>query len=358
MKRTLTQRIGNLFVSNVSRFSSAYSYQQICKWKKLKGRYKGKRVFLIANGPSLNITPLYLLKNEYTIVFNRFKLMLERINYSPSFYMVTDGSVCVDNKEEVLWWANNCQGAFVPDIMKGEMLWLRKALEKNDKIMWMFEEPMGFSDCLPFVKPGATVIFEAFQVLKFLGFSEVIVVGNDMNYVIHQNATVLKEIKSKGQKTQQIQSKGDDDPNHFDPRYFGKGKVFHQPTEEVINRIFDNLDYVAREYEKSGTKVVNAGFNSAVKSFPKQDFYEALGYSQETIDILFEELVCRNGFDSLQSFLGKAVEMSSDFDNSHEIVAVPNEIAGDLIKKKILDYLPIGPYCGKVYLINRKSIKV
>lgn len=357
MKRSILQRICNLVLSNSYRFSSIYGYKSIYEWKKIKGKYKGHRVFLIANGPSLNITPLYLLKNEYSIVFNRFKLMLERINYIPSFYMVTDGSVCVDNKEEVLWWTNNCQKTFVPDIMKGEMLWLRKALDRNEKIMWMFEEPIGFSDCLPFVKPGATVIFEAFQVLRFLGFSEVIVVGNDMNYVIHQNATVLKEIKSKGQKTQQIQSKEDDDPNHFDPRYFGKGKVYHQPTNEVVNRIFANLDYVAEEYKKTGTNVINAGYNSKVESFPKQDFYETLGYSEDKIDNLFEELVRSKGFNSLQSFLSTAVEMSSDFDNSYMIVAVPHEMAGNLIKKKILDYLPIGPYRGKVYLINRKSIK-
>lgn len=322
----------------------------------MKNKYVGKRAFLIANGPSLNITPLYLLKDEYTIVFNRFKLMLERLKYIPSFYMVTDGSVCVDNKNEVLWWADKCQGTFVPDIMKGEMAFLRKALNKSNKIMWLFEEPMGFSDFLPFVKPGATVIFEAFQVLKYLGFSEVIVVGNDMNYVIHNNSTILNEIESKGQKTQQIQSNEDDDPNHFDPRYFGKGKVYHQPTNEVINRIFRNLDYVAEVYKKSGVKVLNAGYNSNVESFPKQEFYKALGYTQEKIDSLFEELIISKGFVSLESFLNKVVVYDPSSDNDYEVIAIPLNFADEVIKKRILDYLPIGPYKNYVYLIKRNII--
>ncbi len=34
-------------------------------WGQLKDKYKGERVFVVGNGPSLNKTPLYLLKNEY-----------------------------------------------------------------------------------------------------------------------------------------------------------------------------------------------------------------------------------------------------------------------------------------------------
>ena len=357
MKRSIIIRLWNLVISNGNRFLSSYSYKKLWEWHKLKNKYCGKRVFLIANGPSLNITPLFLLKNEYTIVFNLSKLMLERLNYNPSFYMLTDGSVGQDIKEEIVWWAHNCKQTFIPDIMKGEMIWLRKVLDYNDNIMWMFEEPMSFSRHLPFVKPGATVIFEAFQVLKYMGFSEVVVVGNDMNYVIHESTKVLNEIVSGGKKTQQVQSQKDDDPNHFDPRYFGKGKVYHQPTQEVIDRIFDNLDYVAKEYEKDGVRIVNAGYNSKVKSFPKQDFYECLGYSDEKIDMIFEELVLSKGFGSLKEFLDMSVEGDAGFDKKSEIVAIPVTMAEEVVKNNILEYLPLGPYKSKVYFINRKIIK-
>lgn len=354
MKKTVTRRVWNLVVSNWSRFTSAYGYQQISKWRKLKGKYIGKRVFLIANGPSLNMTPLYLLRDEYTIVFNHSKLMLERLGFIPSFYMVTDGIVALDIKEEIAWWADHCEGTFAPDIVKGEMVWLRKAMGGNDKVMWMFEEPCKFSNYLPFVKPGATVIFEAFQVLKYLGFSEVYVVGNDMNYVIHQTAKVLEGIETKGRKVIQIESQKDDDPNHFDPRYFGKGKVYHQPMQEVIDRIFANIDYVASDYRKAGVKVVNVGYNSKVESFPKQDFYEALGYSQEKIDTLFEQLVISKGFSSLFVFLSQAVDAKDHFEDQIDVVSLPMEVATDVIKKKINNYLPVGPYKDIVYLINRK----
>lgn len=357
MKKTITQRLWNLVYSNGYRFTSVYGYKQLIEWRKLKNKYNGKRAFLIANGPSLNITPLYLLKNEYTMVFNHSKLMLERFDYIPSFYMLTDGSVGLDIKDEIAWWAENNKGTFVPDIVKGEMVWLRKALANNNKIKYLFEEYMPFSNSLPFVKPGATVIFEAFQVLRYLGFSEIVVVGNDMNYVTHQTAKVISENVTKGRKTQQILSQEDDDPNHFDPRYFGKGKTYHQPTNEVVNRIFANLDEVASEYKKSGTKIVNAGYNSKVESFPKQDFYECLGYTEDKIDGVFEELVISKGFESLSCFLSKTKSIKDADDLLSDISAVPVAIASDIIKKNILDYLPIGPYKGNVYLINRNLLK-
>ena len=356
MKRTLSQRIWNLVVSNGSRFTSAYGYRQLYRWKRLKDKYRGKRVFLIANGPSLNKTPLYLLRDEFTIVFNRSKLMLERLGYIPSFYMVTDGIVGLDIKDDILWWAKHCQNTFIPDIAKGDMAWLRKSLGNNDQIYWMFEEPMPFSKSLPFVKPGATVIFEAFQVLLYLGFDEVVVVGNDMNYVIHKTAKVIEESVSAGKKVQQIQSQGDDDPNHFDPRYFGKGKIYHQPTDEVVARMIANLDYIAEEYRKADVKITNAGYDSMVESFPKKDFYEALGYSQEKIDTIFEDLVISKGFASLNEFLQQAAEVGGSFEENLKIASVHMSKAGNVIKEKIVDYLPVGPYRDKVYLIKRNLL--
>lgn len=357
MKKTVAQRLWNLFVTNGYRFSSVYGYKQIQKWRSLKNKYEDKRVFLIANGASLNITPLYLLKNEYTIMFNHSMLILERLNYIPSFYMLTDGLVGLDTKEDIEWWTEKSEYTFIPDIVKSEMVWLRKALGNNDKIMWMFEEYMPFSKCLPFVKPGATVIFEAFQVLRYLGFSEVIVVGNDMDYVVHQTAKIIEENEVCGKKTQKIQSQKDDDPNHFDPRYFGKGKVYHQPTQEVIERMKNNLDRVAEEYRKSATKVINAGYNSKVDSFPKQNFYDALGYSQQKIDQLFEELVVSKGFESLSSFLRKSQETDGQLSNDIDVADVPMSVANDVIRKNLLDYLPLGPYKDRVFLVNRKLIK-
>ena len=55
----------------------------------------------------------------------------------------------------------------------------------------------------------------------YLGFKEIYLLGVDMNYLNQKSVT-------KEDKRDWI-AKDDDDPNHFDPRYFGKGKKYHRP---------------------------------------------------------------------------------------------------------------------------------
>lgn len=355
--KTIFSNVLRLLYCNIVRFTSWYCYKNIVKWKRIKGKYEDKRCFLIANGPSLNMTPLYLLKDEYTIMFNRAGLMIERLDFFPSFYMISDGLVGRNIKDEINIYTEKCEGVFVPDINKGELVKFTEFVPFKNNVYYMYEEPKKFSHSLPFVNIGGTVIYSAFQVLKYLGFNEIIVVGNDMNYVIAKNVEVLTEEKNSKGLFQNIRSQKDDDPNHFDPRYFGKGKEYHQPTEVIINKIFSSLDRVAKEYKKAGVKIVNAGYNSAVKSFPKQDFYEALGYSQTKIDELFDDLVKSKGLESKEWLFERAIKKHEEWDEPVDVVVVPMEKATAIVKKKVLEYLPIGPYKDMVYFVNRELIK-
>ena len=354
--RTIFNRVWNLFYTNTKRLFSSYYFDNNRRWKELKDKYKGKRVFLIANGPSLNITPLYLLRNEYTIMFNRIILMLERLHFTPTFYMVSDALVAPTIIDDIQYFVENSQITFSPDIHKGDMIDFTKFVPYSPKVLYTYDEPVKFSNNLPYIGGAPTVIYRAFQILAFLGFDEVVVVGNDMNYVIQGTAEVKNEMHVKGNIMQHVRSKKDDDPNHFDPRYFGKGKEYHQPTSEVVSRIFKALDVVADEYKKLGKKVINAGYNSRVNSFPKQEFYQTLNYSQDKIDSLFEELVKSKGFDSLTKFFDLTVTVDSLWEGDLKIAAVPISIASEVVPKKVVEYLPLGPYKGYVYMVNRELL--
>lgn len=356
-KRNIYNRVKNLAYTNGKRFFSPYFWDNNRRWKELKGKYLGKRIFLIANGPSLNITPLYLLKNEYTIVFNRILLMLERLNYQPNFYMLMDAAVAPTIKDDINYFIEHSELSFFPDIKKSADVDFTTFVPYGNKVLYMYEQPIRFSRSLPNIGCGTTVIYRAFQILMYLGFSEVIVVGNDMNYVIHQSTDTIRIDSVKGHAIERIISKKDDDPNHFDPRYFGKGKKYTQPTKDLVERIFKDLDVVAEEYRKSGISVINAGYDSMVKSFPKQEFYECLGYSQEKIDWLFDDLVRSKGVGSLKSMLRAAVEVDSIWEEDLDIAAVPIRIVKEIIPKKVIEYLPLGPYNGNVYMVNRKLLK-
>jgi hypothetical protein len=53
----------------------------------LKDIHRGKRCFLIGNGPSLKQTDLSLLKNEFTIGTNRIYLAFPELGFSTSYYL-------------------------------------------------------------------------------------------------------------------------------------------------------------------------------------------------------------------------------------------------------------------------------
>ena len=60
-------RVYNYIMFKMMRFFSSHDTENDKKFLEIKGKYKGKRIFILGNGPSLNKMPLYLLKNEYTM---------------------------------------------------------------------------------------------------------------------------------------------------------------------------------------------------------------------------------------------------------------------------------------------------
>ena len=110
------------------------------KWESYENKFKGKRVFLIGNGPSLNETPMHLLENEFTMCFNRFYLMQERLNWHPSFYMCTDPLVVPDIHEDINNYIKNIDYSFFQKIHKEYIS------ETAGNISWIVEfNPFKFS---------------------------------------------------------------------------------------------------------------------------------------------------------------------------------------------------------------------
>src|SRR5512134_3816170 len=59
----------------------------------LKDIHKGKRAFVIANGPSLKQTDMSKLKNEFTFGMNRIYLMFPELGFSTTYLTVVNDLV-------------------------------------------------------------------------------------------------------------------------------------------------------------------------------------------------------------------------------------------------------------------------
>ena len=329
-----------------------FNKSDIEHWKKIKGKYIGKTVYLIGNGPSLNKMPLYLLKDRYTMTFNHFSVMEERLNWKSKFFMVTDHLVINDLINEGFKEIEDCTCAFVPKIHQQGIKYFKK-IKPNKKMFWLRLGAEKFSTLMPDVCGGGTVVFPGMQVLNYMGFSKIVIIGVDMNYKIQSTANSITKFSTDVTATE------DDDPNHFDSRYFGKGKSFHQPKKFIIEGMMDSLNYIGANQNKYGTNIVNAGVDSQVDCFPREEFIKTLGLSDEDIKIIFEELLQnKTCFSSVNEFVNKCRKITVDTEAlslKEESFYMDMELGLVVIKKMVASHLPLGPYNGLYFFVCRNN---
>lgn len=336
-----------------------FDFKNKRKFQKLSNAYKGKRAFIIGNGPSLNHTPLYLLKDEHVLCFNRFNLIGERLNFTPDMYMIVDDIVAKDNVDEVKEQIKRSKVTFLPNINFGTGVTNFKKLFKGcDNIVWMNILVKRFSSkrlntvmkrSFPWVVIGRTVATSGLEILMKMGFSEIYILGVDMNYIIH------KTVKKIDNDTH-IESTKNDDPNHFDPRYFGKGKQYHQPIAETMDIMMRALADISCYAKNNGYKIYNATVGGKVECFERVNIYDV--FKSKNQEEMFNQLIldktglCINDI-NFNKIITDVNQISND---EHYFVIDENQIE-TVIKLYINEYLPLGPYKGKYLIINRNIIK-
>ena len=326
-----------------------FKIQNYFNWKKIKNKYKGKRVFIIGNGPSLNKTELYLLKNEYTICFNRFSLMFERLNFIPTFYMNTDPIVAENMNDEINLLMDNFELVFIPDIHTNGLDY-RRIIDNKSNVFWMQPDFRDFYFNLPNVALGGTVAYSALQVLVFLGFKEIYFIGTDMEYQTKFTGKLVNGVE--------VQSNKDDDSNHFDPRYFGKKKSYHLPDDSVISNILNSFKYAKKTLnEQTNVIVKNATLGGSFDVFDRCIFKDLFLLTKKEKQSLLIDCINRNttyDFESYTDLIHDSMVIN-DIQNIKEasIYLIPIESIEKNIPKVIFDYKIFGPYEGTCFLIKR-----
>lgn len=217
--------------------------------KGMVGRHEGERCFIIGNGPSLASTDLARLRGEYTFGLNRGYLLFDRIG-GPTTYLVAVNRLVVEQfgaeivaagpTTFVAWRSRK----HVP--AAGNVVFVRRAPS------FTFSPDVAESGAWE----GATVTFVAMQLAFHMGFSEVVLIGVDHSFT------------TPGRPNQLVTSRGDD-PNHFDPNYFGKGVRWELPDLELSERAYR----LARDrFAAAGRTVIDATVGGKLTVFPKADY--------------------------------------------------------------------------------------
>lgn len=239
----------------------------------LRGRYAGERCFIMGNGPSLNKMQLELFENEFVWGSNRCYLLFDRIAWRPAFYVAVDTRVVPDIAHEIgeLQAQLNATQFFFPVFYR-----LRGILHNSHNTFWYPQRPL-IEDDDPFhafstdatrgVYGVRTVTVAALQLAVHLGFNPIYLIGCDTSY------SLPLTVRYEDGNPDHLVSTRDDDPNHFDPRYFGAGRRWHEPH---VDRMIDHYERAKRASDTIGVEVYNATVGGKLEVFPRVDYRSLL----------------------------------------------------------------------------------
>jgi glycosyltransferase involved in cell wall biosynthesis len=210
---------------------------------------------IVGNGPSLNRTNLDLLTNADVIISNYSFISQKLMKYASLLTVVNDlvakqGSVDLNDL----------------DITKIIPFWLANSINLTDStyIIPATVEPLFCTEIAGTFSWRSTVSFLNMQLAFALGYKQVALIGFDHFY---KQATELKEGDSIDQK--------DEDPNHFDPRYF-QGKTWQAADTANMEKMYV---LALNAFKKAGRSIVNSTDGGSLEIFPRVCLEQVLGLS-------------------------------------------------------------------------------
>ena len=228
------------------------------KLLKLKNKHKGKPCVIIGGGPSLKKMNINRFKTHITIGCNAFYLLGNKYNFYPDYYTVEDPLPAMDNRDQINSLKKTIK--IIPLDLKKIISDGENTIYVNFKRSSIYYKNKNFplySDCFEEHSFwGGTVLYFNIQLAQYLGCNPIKLVGVDLDYKIPKNIT----------KNGNVLTSKEDDKNHFDSQYFGKGKKWHLPEVDRMQKAFDKAYQNTR---KSNIDLVNSGLAGNLKNIPR-----------------------------------------------------------------------------------------
>jgi hypothetical protein len=147
----------------------------------LKNKEKGKRAFILCNGPSINNHDLSLLKNELVIGMNASTLLEKKFDFFSDYYVVSDLRFITHPQKSI--WATNELNPLTVRVFRSEIKDADTISVDNDTYYVTALKRDGFSPNLSLgYFFGCTTTMLALQLAYFLGVDQVYLLGCDLTY--------------------------------------------------------------------------------------------------------------------------------------------------------------------------------
>jgi glycosyltransferase involved in cell wall biosynthesis len=257
-----------------------FSVSSLARFKVI---HSGKRCFVMGNGPSLNKMNLEKLRGETVFACNGAFLLFDRVSWKPRYYTCVDTRVIRDRAADIVHMLDthpeivaffpsvvqihdgsrrefDCRTIIPPGVNRHYFNEIQNSLLDPPRSMFSL-------DVDKYVVQPYTVAITMLQLAAYMGFSEIYLIGCDTDYKIHDS--VKQEGKKIGDVGLLLTSTKDDDPNHFDPRYFGKGREWHNPQ---VSKMIEQHEWAEKALRGTQTRVFNATVGGRLEAYPRVDF--------------------------------------------------------------------------------------
>lgn len=286
--------------------------------RQFKDKHKGEKALLLCNGPSLKKVDFSRIDpNEFTIFgLNKIFLGFESLGVEPNYIVAINKKVIEQSAEEynclqtIKFISNRVDPLLVPESTSTYHMNTANLPKPHNRFS---------QDISEYVYEGWTVTHAALQIIFYMGFSEVFIVGMDHRFSQHVMGQENKEAVIKGA-----------DLDHFDPRYFGNGQSWDLP--DLVN---SEISYRAalEAFNKDGRYVFDCTIDGACKIFPKSPVWSLYENGRESQTKKTLQIISQNVSKPLISiiiplfnavrFIGQAVDSIFEQDVSNiEIIII------------------------------------
>lgn len=213
-----------------------------------KDIHTGKRAFIACNGPGLNDIPVEKLEGEIVFSLNRGYL---KVGLPITYIVVMVQRVVNQWGSQILHIP--CDTLFT------------NLLKAPHTCRTPFGNDRFCTDLEGSLQRGNTVTYPTMQIAYGMGFEKVYCIGLDHSFKYDNT------VRDKSHHRAVI-TKGDD-PNHFDPNYFGDGASWLPYSPEIVER---NFKAAKKAFYKNGRELWNASTSTKLsdKIIPRIDFDE------------------------------------------------------------------------------------
>lgn len=233
------------------------------KVRELKDRYRGKRCFLIGNGPSLRIEDLDKLHEHHEITFacNKIYNVFRNTEWRPDFYVMMDVWVLRSDTRNILNVTPKVCSFYNYAFCNGTVLYNN---DENVIPLYHLPEQPDNNHYTRFSKDvsichydGRGTVYTMLQIAYYLGFEEVYLIGCD-----HYRASLMET-----KKVEHFYNSEEDAVWELLPDYT---KI---DSHLKLNKSFESARFI---FEEEGRKIYNATRGGYLEIFERADFDKLL----------------------------------------------------------------------------------